>query len=103
MVEVQTTVRSKEFWKVKDLKINDNGEGLSDSKGRIECKWMSKSKRFDKSRVKYFNCKKNHSLQRDCPMKKGNDDSTQTVVSSDEDNYESVVTLVVSSLETKEG
>lgn len=35
---------------MKDLKIDDNGEGLSVSRGGSGCKGMSKSKRFDKSK-----------------------------------------------------
>lgn len=54
--EVQMVVRSKEFAKVKDLKINDSGKILSISRGGGEHKGMSKSKRFDKSTVKCFNC-----------------------------------------------
>lgn len=68
--EVQKTVRSKDFFKVKDLKINDSGENLSVSRGGSERRGMSKSNRFDKSMVKYFTCKKNH-FMRDCPKKRG--------------------------------
>lgn len=39
--EVQTTVRSKEFLKVKDLKIDGRGEGLNVSIGRSEHIGMS--------------------------------------------------------------
>ena len=54
--EVQTAVKSKEFSKSKDLKIEDSGEGLNVSRGEGERKGMSKPKRFDKSKVKCFNC-----------------------------------------------
>lgn len=49
-------MRSKEFLNVKKLKINNSGEGFSVSRGGIERKGMSKFKRFEKSRLKYFIC-----------------------------------------------
>lgn len=41
-------MRSKEFLKVKDLQIDDSGEGMSILRGGSESKLMSKSNRFDK-------------------------------------------------------
>lgn len=40
--EVQTTIRFKESSKVKDLKIDDSGEGLIVSRGESEPRGMSK-------------------------------------------------------------
>lgn len=51
---VNTTVRSKEFSKEKNLKNDDNGEGLRISRWESEHRGMSKYKMFDKSRLKYF-------------------------------------------------
>lgn len=53
---IQTTMRSKEFSKVRDFKIDDNGEDLSDLRGGSERRGISKSKGFDKSKVKCFTC-----------------------------------------------
>ena len=47
-------MKSKEFSKSKDLKIEDSGEGLNVSRGGGERKGMSKSKRSDNSKVKCF-------------------------------------------------
>ena len=69
--EVQTAGKSKKISKSKDLNIGDGGEGLNVSRGGGERKGMSKSKRSDKSKVKYFNCQKISHFKRDCPERKG--------------------------------
>src|SRR3954465_923163 len=75
--EVQTAVKSKEFSKLKDLKIEDSDEGLNVSRGGVALKGMSKSKRSDKSKIKYFNCQKIGHFKRDCFERKINGDSVQ--------------------------
>lgn len=54
--DVQTAVKSEEFSKSEDLKIDYSGEGSTVSRGGSEHKGMSESKRFDKSKIQYFNC-----------------------------------------------
>lgn len=95
---VQAIVRSKEFSKVKDLKIDDSGEDLSVSREGIEHREMSKSKRFDKSRVKCFTRQKIDHFKRGYFGKRGNEDFVQIAVAFDGDNYESASVLVMSSL-----
>lgn len=55
--EVHKAMRLKELSKMKDLKINDNGEGLSISRGSSESKGNQKWKRAkseSKSKSKVF-------------------------------------------------
>ena len=82
---------------MKDLKIEDSGEGLNVSRGGGERRWMSKSKRSDKSKVKYFNCQKIDHFKRDCPKRKVNKDFVQAIVALGEESYEDADVLVVSS------
>ena len=56
--EVKVAVRSKLFLKMKDLKIIESGKGLNVSKWGSERIKMSKSKRFDESRLKCFTFQK---------------------------------------------
>lgn len=83
---------------VRSKKIDDSGECLSVSKERNERRWMSKSKRFDKSRIKCFICHTSHFI-RDCLENKGNHDYVQIIVASDKDSYGSVGAIVVTILE----
>ena len=80
-------MKSKEFSKSKDLKIEDSGEGLNVSRGGGEHKGMSKSKRSDKSKLKCFNCQKISHFKRDRLERKFNEDSVQVVVFLGEDSY----------------
>lgn len=64
---------------------------------------MSKSKRFYKSKIKCFTCHKPCHLTRDCPKRRGSDDSIQIAVASDDDSYDNASALVVSSVETAKG
>lgn len=84
------------------MNIDDSGEGLSVSKSRSERKGMSKSNRFDKSKLKCFTCHKTSDSMMDCPRKKSNDYFIYIVVASDENSYESVGALLVSSLRNVE-
>lgn len=52
--EVHTTMRSKELSMMKNLKVDDIGEGFNVSRGNSESMEKSKSKGFDKSRLKFF-------------------------------------------------
>lgn len=78
---------------MKHLKIDDDCEGLSVSRGGNERRWMSKSNRFDKSRFKFFTCQKTNYFMRYCHERRGNDYSIEIALASDEDSYESVSAL----------
>lgn len=69
--EVHTIVRSKEFSTVKDLKIYNHDKGLSVSKEGNESRVMSKSNRFDKSRLKCFIVLETRSLQEGFSRERG--------------------------------
>lgn len=58
-------VGSKKYSKFKYVKNDNSYEGLSVLRGESELKGMSKSRRFDESRVKCFSCHKIRHLIRD--------------------------------------
>lgn len=99
MDKVQIVVRSNEFSKVKNLKIGDNGEGLSVSREESERIGMFKSRRFYKSILKFFICHKIDHFKRNFSRREDNEYFVQIIVASDENGYKSVNTLAVSSLE----
>lgn len=107
--EVQTVVRLKELSKLKDLKVDDSGKGLSVSIGRSgsrgkkgkRYKSKSKSKVFDKSKFKCFTCHKTCHFKRDCLERGNKGNFVQIGSASDEDGYKIVSILVVNVLETE--
>jgi hypothetical protein len=74
LVEVQAALRTKELTKSKDLRADENSEGLSVSRrnggGR-----GNHGKSGNKSKFKCFNCHKLSHFKKDCPENNGN--STQ--------------------------
>lgn len=62
---------------------------------------MSKSMRFDKSKLKCLICQKPDHFEKDCPERGYNEYSVQIVITFDDDSYESDDVLVTSSLETQ--
>lgn len=54
--EAQTALKSKEFSKVKDFKVDDGCEGLCVSRRGSGHGGMFKSRRIDNSRLKCFIC-----------------------------------------------
>ena len=75
-------------------------KGCSNQRGESGRKGMFKSKRFEKSNVKYSTCQKTSHFVRSCHERSINDDFVHIAIVLDEDSYESVIALVVSSLET---
>lgn len=110
--EVQTVVRSNELSKLKDLKVDDNGEVLSVSIGRsksmgnhirniFRSKSKSKSKVSKKSKFKCLTCQKIGLFKKDCSERGNKGDSVQIAIPSYEYIYECDNALVVTCLETK--
>jgi len=64
--EVQASLRTKELIKSKDLRIHENGEGLSVSRGNGGGRGNQR-KSGNKSKSKYFNCHKMGHFMKDCP------------------------------------
>lgn len=81
--------------------IDDIGEGLGVSKEGSEYRGCPNQKGLTSWVLKWFICQKRGHFMRDCLERRDNGDSIQIVVDSDEDSYESVRALVVSSLDTK--
>jgi len=80
--EVQATLRTKELAKTKDLRIHENGEGLSVSRGNGGGRG-NRRKSGNKSKSKCFNCHKMSHFMKDCPEINGN--SAQIVSEGYED------------------
>jgi len=88
--EVQAALRTKELTKSKDLRADENGEGLSVSRGNGDGRGnRGSSKGGNKAKYKCFKCHKFGHFKRDCS--KDNDDSAQVV----SEEYEDAGALVV--------
>jgi len=94
--EVQAALRTRELTKSKDLKNDENSEGLSVSRGNGGDRG-NREKSGNKSKFKRFNCNKMGHFKKDCPKNNGN--STQIVSES----YEDADALVVCCWEDEEG
>jgi hypothetical protein len=65
--EFQATLRTKELTKLRDLKVNDSGEGLSVSRGRYGSRGNhGNSKGCNKSKYKFFKFHKARHFKKDC-------------------------------------
>jgi hypothetical protein len=87
--EVQAALRTKELTKSKDLRTDENGEGLSVSRGNGGGRGNQR-KSGNKSNFKCFNCHKMGQFKKDCLENNGN---SVKIVS---EGYEEVGALVVS-------
>jgi len=96
--EVQAALRTKELTKSKDLRADENSEGLSVSRGNGGGRGnRESSKSGNKAKYKCFKCHKFGHFKRDCP--EDNDDSAQVV----SEEYEDVGAFVVCCWEDGEG
>jgi len=88
--EVRAALRTNELTKSKDLRSDENGEGLSVSRGSGGARGnQGSSKGGNKAKYKCFKCHKFDHFKRDCP--EDNDDSAQVM----SEEYEDVGALVV--------
>jgi len=88
--EVQATLRTKELTKYKDLRTDENSEGLSVSRGNGRGRGnRGSSKGSNKTKYKCFKCHKFGHFKRDCS--EGNDNFVQVV----SEEYEDADALVV--------
>jgi len=94
--EVQAALRTKELTKSKDLRADENDEGLSVSRGKDSGR-DNRRKSGNKSKFKCFNCHKMSHFKKDCSENNGN--STQIV----SEGYEDAGCLVVSRWGDEEG
>src|SRR6266487_1786554 len=109
--EVQSALRTKELTKLRDLRVDDSGEGLSVARGGTENggRWKGK-KNWSKSRAtgegggkfKCHYCQEPGHFKRDCPRRGGGSNSLAQIAVGDEayeEGYESAGALIVTSLE----
>ncbi|CAJ2674023.1 unnamed protein product [Trifolium pratense] len=106
--EVQSTLRTKEMTKMRDLRIDDSGEGLNVARGRSENKSKGKGKKHrSKSRskgdgggkLKCYHCHEPGHFKKDCPERRGGGISSAQIAVSEEEGYESAGALTVTSWE----
>ena len=96
--EVQAALRTKELTKSKDLRADENSEGLSVSRGNSGGRGnRGSSKSGNKEKYKCFKCHKFSHIERDCP--EDNENSAQVV----SEEYEDAGALVVSCWEDEKG
>ena len=69
--EVQAALKTKELTKFKDLRTDENGEGLSVSRGNGGGRG-NRGKSGNKLRFKCFNCHKMGHFKKDCSENNGN-------------------------------
>lgn len=101
MDEVQTNVISREISVKTNLMVKDNGKSLSVPNYGSKSRGNSKSKDFDKSRMKWFICPKIEHLRNYFPEKGDNEDYIHIIAYLEKDGYESASVVVVSSLEVE--
>ncbi|MCI26826.1 cytochrome P450, partial [Trifolium medium] len=106
--EVQSALRTKELAKLRDLKVDDSGEGLNVERGRSENEVKGNGKKHgSKSRPKSdsggkFKCYHCHELdhfKKDCPHRRGGGSSSAQIAVCEEEGYESAGALIVTSWE----
>ena len=98
MEEVQAALRTKELTKSKDLRADENSEGLSVSRGNGGGRGNRGSlKGGNKTKYKCFKCHRFGHFKRHCP--EDNENSAQVVP----EEYEGADALVVSCWEDEEG
>jgi hypothetical protein len=107
--EVQSALRTKELTKLRNLKVDDSGEGLNVARGRSENEGKGKGKKnWSKSRpngdgggkFKCHYCQEPGHFKKDCPQRGGGGSSSAQIVASDEayeEGYESAGALIVTS------
>ncbi|PNX63781.1 cytochrome p450, partial [Trifolium pratense] len=95
--EVQSALRTKELTRMRDLKIDDSGEGLNVARGRSENKGRGKGKKHrSKSRpkgdgggkFKCYHCHEPGHFKKDCPERRGGGSSSVQIAASEEEGYE---------------
>lgn len=79
------TLRFNEISMTNGFKVNDDDEDLNVSRGWSARKWKSKSKGFNKSRLKCFTCHKPITSRMIVLREGDNNDSNQIVFASDKD------------------
>ena len=106
--EVQSALRTKEMTKMRDLRIDDSGEGLNVTRGKSENKSKGKGKKHrSKSRskgdgggkLKCYHCHEPGHFKKDCPERRGGGISSAQIAVSEEEGYESAGALTVTSWE----
>ena len=112
--EVQAVLRTKKLTNFKEFKVDGSGEGLNVSRGRSENRGNGKSKNSrsksrskgggNKTKYKCFICHNPGHFKKDCLERKGNESGSSSIqIASEEEGYESVGALTVTSWEPEKG